>query len=89
MKKHLSTVAIIIVTIIATLIVGGLALLSLGNAPIYILLCNLLGLILFIIGGFAAIMVIGIIIINISDRIHPPNDKKNWLLRPASLPNIW
>jgi hypothetical protein len=33
--------------------------------------------------------VLGVIVIDISDRIHPPNDKKNWLLRPASLPNLW
>ena len=79
MKKYVSSIitTIVIVAIIVALIVGGLALLRIGDTPIYIQFCHMLGLIFFMTGGFAAVTVLGVIVIDISDRIHPPNDKKN------------
>lgn len=80
MKKRFSTVvtAIIVVAVIVGLIAGGLALLCVGDTPIHILFCNLLGLILFLIGGLAAIVLLVCLILVIPDYVNPPN-KKNWL----------
>ena len=79
MKKHVSSIitTIVIVAIIAALIVGGLALIHVGDTPIYIQFCNILGWVLLGAGCLVAIVVLGVIVIDISDRIHPPNDKKN------------
>ena len=79
MKKHVSSIitTIVIVAVIAALIVGGLALIHVGDTPIYIQFCNILGWVFFVAGGIAAIVVLVIIVINISDYVHPPNGKRN------------
>lgn len=78
MKKHVSSIitTIVIVAVIAALIVGW-ALIHVGDTPIYIQFCNILGWVLLGAGCLVAIVVLIIMVIYISDYIHPPNGKGN------------
>ncbi|MBQ5945747.1 hypothetical protein IJL65_05250 [bacterium] len=70
-KSFSSLVAgIIIVAIAVAFLWGGAALISLGDIPLGIKLCNSFGFILFAIGVCIAIVVGGLVCFDITESIH-------------------